>query len=130
MISTKLFRVGLGITIAEGWHPKDVGNQGPVGSASYENHNPGNLRISEYEAGNTGGFSVFTNDIEGFMALVRQLELIATGKDTLYGDNDTIEQALATYTGLAVGSTELDDYLSTVESVGGVSRSDLVSTIA
>lgn len=130
MISTKLFRVGLGITIAEGWNPKDVGNQGPVGSASYENHNPGNLRVSEYEAGNTGSFSIFTNDIEGFMALVRQLELIATGKDVLYGDNLTIGEAIAKYTGLAEGSAELDTYLLTVESVGGVSRTDLVSTIA
>lgn len=129
MTTSKLFRVAFAVCLAEGWAPPDVGNQGPTGSASYNHHNPGNLRVSEYEVGNDGSFSIFANDLEGFMALVRQLELIATGKTQAYGDGDTIEQAFATYTALPVGSAELNNYLDVIEQVGGVKRTDYVSTI-
>ncbi len=63
------------------------------------------------------------------MALVHQLEMIATGKDVLYGDNCTIEAAFAKYTGLSVGDPALDNYLSIIEQVAAVSRTDLISTI-
>lgn len=129
MINSKLTRVAFGVSLAEGWAAPDVGNQGTTGSASYNHHNPGNLKSSEYEAGNDGSFSIFNNDFEGFMALVRQLEMIATGKDALYGDNCTIESAFATYTGLAVGDVALDNYLTVIEQTAAVSRNDLISTI-
>lgn len=129
MYNSKLARVAYGVTLAEGWEPRGSGATPETGSASYQNHNPGNLRVSEFECGNTGEFSVFINDNIGMAALERQLEMIASGKDALYGDNDTIEQAFQKYTADRVGSTELDNYLSTIERVGGVNRTDLVSTI-
>ena len=129
MISSKLTRVAFGVSLAEGWAAPDVGNQGPTGSASYNHHNPGNLRSSEYEAGNDGSFSIFNNDFEGFMALVRQLELIGTGKNPLYAGDQTIEQVFSTYTALAIGDAALDDYLTVIEQTAGVKRSDLFSTI-
>ena len=129
MISSKLVLFCPGVTVAEGWNPPNVGNQGSTGSTSYNHHNPGNLRVSEYEAGNDGAFSIFNTDIEGFMALVRQWEMIATGKDTLYGDSLTIEGAVQKYTADALGSPELANYLTTLETMAGVKRSDYVSTI-
>ena len=128
-MTSKLLRVAFAVSLAEGWAAPDVGNQGPEGTVSYRLHNPGNLRVSEYEAGNTGQFAIFNNDLEGFMALVRQLEIIATGKEAAYGDNCTIEQAVVIYTADRDPSPELESYLQTIEQVGGVKRTDLISTI-
>jgi len=129
MFTSKLAKFCYGISVAEGWHPQDLANQGAVGSASYRNHNPGNLRVSEYEVGNTGEFAVFENDIMGFAALVRQIELIATGKVPAYGDNCTIEKAMQIYTADRDPSPEFDNYLTILEQYSGAKRSDLISTI-
>ena len=102
---------------------------GPYGSVSYARHNPGNLRVSQYEAYNEGGYSGFHNDFEGFMALVRQLELYAQGRTPPILADWSIGMALATYTGLAPSSVELDSYLKTVEQVAGVSREDYISSL-
>jgi len=117
-----IMKVAYAVTVAEGWKPKNYGNNGAQGSTSYTNHNPGNLRSSEYEISNDGEFAAFDNDMTGFTALVRQLELAADGKSELYGDNLTIDQMFAKYTGLDSGSTPLNNYLAIIEGITGLDR--------
>ena len=129
MLTKKLIREALALSIAEGWKPRETRDGDVNPSASYKNHNPGNLRVSEYEISNFNGFSIFDNDITGFYALVRQLELAARGEGDLYPAGITAELMFAIYTGLEIGSNELDDYLDIICSLGGFHKTPPASKI-
>lgn len=110
----------MAVTVAEGWKPPYYKGNPIAGSESYNNHNPGNLRVSEYEIANTGSFSVFDNDLTGFYALVRQLEIAAEGRSSLYPAGISVAELFSKYTNLEMGSKALDDYLDIIRDVGGV----------
>lgn len=61
-----------------------------VGSRSYRNLNPGNLRYSKYEIGKDGGYSLFRTYNDGWKALLHQLTIAATGKSKVYKPDDTL----------------------------------------
>lgn len=65
----------------EGWY---------VGSRSYRNNNPGNLRYSSLQIGMDGGFAFFKDYDTGFLALRTLLINAATGKSTIYNPNMTL----------------------------------------
>ena len=129
MDTSKLIKIALAVTIAEGWKPPEGADEMIQSSTSYKHHNPGNLRASEYEIAHIDGFSVFHNDITGFYALVRQLELAAKGTGSLYPANITVEEMFSIYTDLEIGSARLDDYLDIIHSVGGVHKTSLARSI-
>ena len=65
----------------EGWnYPGIPGPQKENGSASWNNHNPGNLRSSPFAIGTKNNFAVFVNDEIGFYALVWDLWKKARGE--------------------------------------------------
>ncbi len=129
MFNLTIMKVAYAVSIAEGWIPKHHKNDGIDDSISYTHHNPGNLRESEYEYANDGSFSIFSNDLVGFYALIRQLELYALGYNNKVMSSDTIEQAFSIYTNLSIGSIELDNYLSIIEKFSGVKRNEYISSI-
>jgi len=63
----------------EGWY---------VGSRSYRNLNPGNLRWSKYQSGTEGGYAVFSTYEEGWKALLFQLQIAADGRSNAYLNKD------------------------------------------
>ena len=94
MVSNKLLKLARAISEFEGWYCSDKTGIGMLhGSASWRNHNPGNLRSSPWAIGTSDGFAVFINDEIGFNALVWDLHQKASGKTT---------------TGLCAGSTIYD----------------------
>lgn len=56
----------------------------PKGSLSYRNNNPGNLRLSKYQAGQRNGYAYFDTYDVGWDALLFQLRLVAEGKSPAY----------------------------------------------
>ena len=82
-MTAKLYRLALAIALYEGWEPDNsVASVPEAGSASYRNHNPGNLRSSPFQLGERGGFAYFYNDDIGFSALLYDLWIKAKGKST------------------------------------------------
>jgi hypothetical protein len=76
-ITTKLSQFMEAIATYEGWFLP--GQKGlPNGSVSFRNNNPGNLRSSVFESTKKDGFSVFRNDMIGWLAL--QFDLIQKAK--------------------------------------------------
>jgi hypothetical protein len=76
-ITTKLSQFMEAIATYEGWFlPWEKGL--PNGSVSFRNNNPGNLRSSVFESTKKDGFSVFRNDMIGWLAL--QFDLIQKAK--------------------------------------------------
>ena len=122
-------KVAYAVAIAEGWKPRDYANDGKNGSESYVHHNPGNLRESEYECANDGSFSIFSNDLIGFYALIRQLELYATDRVKIPGANGTLREAFSVYTGLPKESIDLDNYLYIIEKYSGLKDTDSITKI-
>lgn len=58
----------------EGWKADDMaGANAGRPSASYRNHNPGNLRFSPFQLGTRDGFAYFLNDDIGFFAMMWDL---------------------------------------------------------
>ncbi len=129
MFDLTIMKVAYAVVIAEGWKPPYYNNDSRSGSESYQRHNPGNLRESEYECSNDDNFSIFSNDIIGFYALIRQLELYATGRVKIAGANGTMREAFSVYTGLNKDSVELDNYLSIIEKYSGLKDTDSITKI-
>ena len=68
----KLEKICLAIQEHEGYFPPC--DTYPMGSRSYRNNNPGNLRRSKFQAGTRAGFSYFNSYEEGFKALMWDIE--------------------------------------------------------
>jgi len=129
MFKNKLFKVAYAITIAEGWYYDRSQNANFLGSMSYRNHNPGNLRSSVYQAGTDASFAVFENDQIGFYAIVHQLWLYASGNSKVAKPTETIEHIIMRYTSLPVNTPDFENYIFVIEKVGEVSRTELISTL-
>jgi hypothetical protein len=95
----KLYRLATAIAFYEGWHASGTGNSIPEsGSVSYRNHNPGNLRSSSFQLGVRNGFAYFYNDEIGFVALLYDLWIKASGKSTTgLTPNSTIREFVHKY---------------------------------
>ena len=84
-----LFLWAQGHRKAEGWYP---------GSRSWRNHNPGNLKFTEYTRGlgasgaDSGNFCIFPNYATGFEALKTLLKDAATDKLKSYKSTMTIKE--------------------------------------
>ena len=129
MFSKKIFKIAYAISIAEGWFNPSALEGHVVGSASYRNHNPGNLKTSIFEIDNTGDFSIFENDLVGYIALVHQLYLYASDKTNFFPAGSTLYDAICVYNGTDRGSVEAENYISIIEKVAGVSRNDSIESI-
>lgn len=117
------------ITVAEGWHFDKSQNANFLGSMSYRNHNPGNLRSSVYQVETNGGFAVFENDVVGFYAIVHQLWLYASGNSKVAKPDESIEKIMAKYNSLPVNTPDFNNYMSIIENIGEISRKDAISTL-
>lgn len=79
----------LAIKEFEGWF---------VGSRSYRNHNPGNLRYSKYQLGlDSGGYAIFKDYETGWKALLFQLEIAVDGRSNVYKPSDTLLEFFSKY---------------------------------
>jgi hypothetical protein len=81
----KLEQLALAMITVEGWYWTGQKSYAQ-GSRSFRNHNPGNLRSSPFQVGNDGGFAVFRTDLEGWQAMIWDLQNKALGK-TITGLN-------------------------------------------
>lgn len=130
MFTSKIFKVAYAISIAEGWYPRLTHPGYPDGTASYINHNPGNLRSSPFQVGEApNGYAIFENDFVGLYAVAWQLWIYASGKFPPDISGKTIGEAISIYNDEPVGSPAWEGYISIIEKVGGVSRNDLISSL-
>ena len=71
-----------------------------VGSVSYRNNNPGNLKAAGWQ-GQIGidpnGFAIFDNYADGWNALIRQITLAVTGGSSVYSPSMTITDFFERY---------------------------------
>ena len=97
----------LGVQRAEGYRQ---------GTRSHRNKNPGNLKFAQ-QAGaidkDNDGFAIFSSYESGFAALMRQLELAATGQSKTYSMDMSLREFTMKYAGLERG-IELENYLANV----------------
>jgi hypothetical protein len=96
------------------------------GSAPDRAHNPGAIKVPGWSGPVTGtqGISVFASDDEGWQALYRQLNLIATQRSGVYTLNMTIEDMARRWT-----STAQSAWAGHVASALGVSPSTRLSQV-
>ncbi len=126
---TKLYYVALAIQQAEGWIMPSLTSSYPNGSSSYIHHNPGNVRSSPFEIQNDGSYAYFENDTIGIFAIMWQLWVYAKhGLDTIT-PSSSIDDAITMYHGGNLGNPAQEDYISIVEKVGGVLRTDPISSL-
>lgn len=99
------------------------------GSLSFRNNNPGNLKF----AGQAGavkadekGFAVFGTYQQGWDALVRQIEIAASGKSSVYRPSMTIREFFKKYAPLENGNTP-EKYAEFVAKFLGVSPDFVIS---
>lgn len=91
----KLEEWALAIQEFEGY--KNQKQQPPAGSLSYQNNNPGNLRWSPFESGQSRGFSTFSTYQKGFDALMHQLRIATTGESKVYRPDMTLLRFFEVY---------------------------------
>lgn len=85
----RLYQLGEAIKKHEGWY---------VGSRSYRNNNPGNLRWSKYQIGrDSGGYAIFKDYEQGWEALMFQLEIAKDGRSGVYSPEMTLREFFAVY---------------------------------
>lgn len=77
----KLERLAYAMAEHEGWGTQ-IDTPATSGTASFRNHNPGNLRASPFEVGKSFGFSIFRTDMDGFAALKWDIMQKAKGNTT------------------------------------------------
>ena len=118
---TKLDRLIMAIASFEGWIPA---GQAPneIGSLSWRNHNPGNLRKSPFEIANKEGFSIFSTDQEGMFALKWDISQKAKGKTvTKLTGESTLRDLIFVYAPPVEGN-EPEKYLEAVLTMTGFSE--------
>lgn len=80
----------------EGFYPPSL--RYPLGSRSWRNNSPGNLRSSPVQDGVRGGFAYFKTYDEGWEALILELKIKFSGKSrTRIGPDSTIGELFAVY---------------------------------
>ena len=103
-----------------------------VGSLSYRNNNPGNLRFAG-QAGTVGqdanGFAIFQNFQDGYDALIDQLRLAFTGASRVYKPSMSLYEFFATYAP-AKDSNHPKEYAEFVAQQLGVMPNMTLATIA
>jgi len=129
MFKTKIFKVAYAIVMAEGWDPGATIVASSLGTRSWRNHNPGNIRLSIFQSGQKDGFAIFDNDIVGFFAIIHQLTLYAAGGSANVKPTDSLGFAMAKYSGTTIGSPQWNTYIAIVEKISGVSRNDQIKSI-
>lgn len=110
-----------GISEAEGWSP--AGKVDTVGgSRSYRNHNPGNIRSSEFQTGtDADGFAIFPTDEVGLYAMFRLLTLYVEGAITGFQKGGSLFELLQIWTA-EKDQAVLEQYVSKFEYVSGLKR--------
>lgn len=106
MIGKNIEKLANAIAMYEGWD--SVGERasgGIVGSRSYRNHNPGNLRSSPFQTCVDDNFAVFHSDFVGFFALEYDLWMKASGKSST---GLTPESTLTEFIGVYAPPSEND----------------------
>ena len=90
----KLERLMLAMAEHEGWfYPKEQGYA--IGSKSYRNNNPGNLRASPFSISIQDGFAVFKTEADGWAGFKWDLIQKAKGNTTTgLGPNSTIRDLI------------------------------------
>lgn len=82
----------------EGWYPPS--KEHPMGSRSFRNKNPGNLKFAG-QKGATGkddkGFAIFPTEEMGLEALIRLVELVISGKSAHYTPTMNLNQFFGVY---------------------------------
>jgi len=68
----RLYRVARAIEVYEGWDKRDT--------LAWFNNNPGNLRSSPFAISTNRGFAVFSSYPVGFLALLHDLRVKASGR--------------------------------------------------
>lgn len=101
----------------------------PNGSSSYIHHNPGNVRESPFEIQNDGSYAYFENDLIGTFAIMWQLWVYAEGRMPQIPKTMSIDDAITIYHGGVLDAQAQEDYISIVEKVGGVVRTDPISSL-
>ena len=94
-MSLKLEKLMLAMTEHEGWQtPKEA--SATLGSRSYRNHNPGNLRASPFQSGQLDGFAFFKSDAVGYFAFYWDIQQKAKGNtSTGLNGESTLRQFIA-----------------------------------
>lgn len=126
---TKLYHVALAIQQAEGWIMPSLNASYPYGSSSYIHHNAGNVRSSPFEIQNDGSYAYFENDDIGLFAIMWQLWVYAKHGLDAITPQSSIDDAITQYHGGVLDAQAQEDYISIVEKVGGVVRTDPVSSL-
>lgn len=88
------------IKIYEGWFEPGQDPRYSLGSRSFRNFNPGNLKYAG-QKGATGqdknGFAIFESYDAGWQALIKQLRLAAAGKSKIYNSEMTLIEFFEKY---------------------------------
>lgn len=112
----------------EGWVPPSAGNN-YMGSRSFRNHNPGNLRSSPFSIASVGGFCVFRTDQVGLMALHWDLLQKAKGNTrTNLSGKSTIRDLITVYAPSSDGNN-VEAYIKEVVAVSGLPESTTLADI-
>lgn len=118
MLSSAISELSAGIALAEGFYVN--------GSRASRNHNPGDLTIDTIgkAVGKDGIFVVYANDVDGWSALHKQVELILTDASHIYNSNMTIQEIANRYT-----TTDQTAWALIVANKLGISPDTKVSTL-
>lgn len=97
-----------------------------VGSAPNRAHNPGAMKVPGWKGQTTGseGITVFGSDAEGWQALYRQLNLIASGRSGVYTLGMSIEEMARRWT-----ATQQSEWAANVSQTLGVPSSTSLSQV-
>jgi hypothetical protein len=114
----KLERLTLAMAEYEGWlHP--LADPKGIGSRSFRNNNPGNLRVSPFSVGVRDGFAVFNSEADGFAAFRWDIMQKAKGNTStgLNGDS-TLKQLIYVWAPPA-DNNHTENYLAAVLKMTG-----------
>lgn len=127
-INNEVERLMLAMIEFEGWFSPDQTPNG-LGSRSYRNHNPGNLRSSPFQAGTKEGYAFFKNTEIGRMAM--QWDLIQKSRGntaTGLGPNSTLRDLIFTWAPPS-DNNSTEQYLAFVIERSGLNETDTLGDI-
>jgi hypothetical protein len=127
ILSTAIQMFSDGIALAEGFYV--------AGSRAARNHNPGNLTldITDTGIGKDGMFIVYRNDVDGWNALRRQVELILTDASGVYDSQMTLRQIAQKYASTSTATEQLNWAINVASKLGidiDTPVSNLIATTA
>ena len=123
MVTNNLLKLARAIAEFEGWNYRDENGVGlNHASASWCNHNPGNLKKSPFAIAKNDDFAIFIDDETGFYALVWDIWQKAHGNTvTELTDESSIYELIKVYSGES--DDEADRYARFVEQRTGLPTS-------